>query len=424
MVNFTPEKQHTGFFEAWLYDQRMLWEGEFSSDSQYRVAQKIEDMMFEHRDDPVLRGAARKMFDYATSELGMDMEMMTVHGLDSTGHPADFPVIIPHGRGWLNVIKQDPTTVAIFGDRKAGKTVTSWTIAWELYSSLKETKEGVELHVFGDVDGICDSIKSYAEKEETPPDVKAFARCIRKHTDFTFPESTGRNQVIIFNEINEGITSKRGMARDNLEVALRSFRVRHEHRWMIMNIIRAPMIDVTLREAPIKIIHHCTRENFQYIVDTMEVPWKPFAYRSSSLGQGEGISMYTLMGHTIGERKGTTAIEGIEPHPPEWLLQCIESAKETELEHTDDIAFMQKDKDRIRKAPDGDVVQDQGFSIYRDKIREAQEVGRFPRVDLDKVYWVLMDYKGKHVPIKKACSKNGIAYQTLVDLRDEGLIEY
>lgn len=424
MTDRTPRRQHSGFYETWLYDQRMIWEGEFESDTRFQLAQKIEDMLLEHRDDRVLNEGAKEMFAFATGQLGMDMELMKVHGQDSTMHGTDFPVIIPHGRGWLSIIKQDPTTVAIYGDRKAGKTVTSWTIAWELYNSLKETKEGVEVHVFGDVDGISDSVKDYAVKDGTPDEVKRFAIAVQKHTDFEFPPITGRNQVIIYNEINEGITSKRGMATDNLEVALKSFRVRHEHRWMIFNVIRAMMIDVTLRESPVKIIHHCTQDNFRYIVDGFQDPWKPFGYRSSSLGQGEGIAIYSLMGHDVGGRKGTTAIEGIEPHPPDWLLQCIESSKETELEHADEVNFMKRDKDKVKKIPDGDVVKEQKFSIFRDKLREAQEIGRFPKIDLNKVYWTLMDYTARRIPIKKACSKNGIAYQTVLDLRDEGFIEF
>ena len=424
MTDRTPKRQHSGLFETWLYDQRMMWAGEFGSKSQFELAQKIEDMLFEHGESPVITSAAKTMFETATGQLGMDLEMMTVRGSDSSGKWRDFKIIIPHGRGWISIIKQDPTTIAIYGDRKAGKTVTSWTIAWELYNSLKETKEGVEIHVFGDVDGIANSVNEYASRETTPEEIKRFAIVIRKNDNFEFPPVTGRNQIIIYNEINEGVTSKRGMAADNLEVALKSFRVRHEHRWMIFNIIRAPMIDITLREAPVKIIHHCTRDNFQYIVNGMEDPWRPIAYRSSSLGQGEGIAIYSLMGQNVDGRKGTTAVEGMEPHPPDWLLQCIETSKETELEHVDEVNFMKRDKDRVKKIPDEDTIREQRFTIYRDKLREAQDMGRFPKIDLNKVYWTLMDYTARKIAIKKSCSKNGIAYQTILDLRDEGFIEF
>ena len=424
MTDHTPKRQHNGFYESWLFDQRMMWPGEFQSDAQFQMVQKIEDMLFEHRDDPVLKQGAMEMFDLAAGQLGMDLELMTVHGFDSEKRGVNYNVVIPHGRGWLSIIKQTPTTVAIYGDRMAGKTVTSWTIAWELYNSLKETKEGVEIHVFGDVDGISDSVKEYAGKEGTLDEVRKFSSAIQKHKDFRLPEVTGRNQVIIYNEINEGTTSKRGMAVDNLELALKSFRVRHEHRWMIFNIIRAPMIDITLRESPVKIVHHCTQDNFKYVIDGFQDPWKPFGYRSSSLGQGEGIAIYTLIGQDVDGRKGTAAIEGIEPHPPDWLLECIERSKETELEHVDEVEFMKRDKDRVRKAPDDEIIREQKFTIYRDKLQEAQKIGRFPKIDLNVIYWTMMDHTARRIPIKKSCSKNGIAYQTILDLRDEGFVEF
>lgn len=425
MTDRTPKNQHYGLYESYLYDQRMLWAGEFQNDHQFHLAQKIEEMLYTNWDNPILSAVAHKMFDYATSELGMDMEVMKVPGMNRLGKFRDYEFIVPYGSGWLSSIKREPTTISIYGDRHAGKTVTSWTIAWELFNALKETERGVEIHVFGDVDSICDSIKEYASKKDVPSAIKQFGLAIFKHTDFKFPEPGQRYHIIIYNEVTEGNTSKRGMASDNLELALRSFRVRHEGTWMIFNIIRDKMVDVTLREAPVRIIHHCTLDNQKYIREGLQKPWEPFAERSSSFRTGEGLAIYSLLGHETGnDRVGTNAVEGVETKPPDWLLECIEDSKKIEAQHVNDIAFMKKDKDRVRKAPDDDVIHDQGFSIYRDKIREAQEVGRFPRVDPDKVYWALMDYKGNHVPIKKACSKNGISYQTISDLRDEGLIEY
>ncbi len=338
---------HSNYEEHWLYDQRMLWPGQFKYREQFELAQKIEEIMLNSPDRPILQRFAEDRLRYANSSLGMNAEVMEI-----SGYQRKYKIILPHNSGVMSIIKADPTTVAIFGDRKGGKTTTSWTISWELYNSLKETREGVEVHVFGDVDAITQSLKSYSQKPNVPQEIVQFAESVTEHKDYEMPEITGRNQIIIYNEVGESTSSKRGMASENLEIVLRSLRVRHERRWMIHNIIRPQTVDITLREAPIKIIHHCTQDNMASIENGMRDPWKSFAWRTSGLRPGQAIAIYSLLGYQAPEKIYTTAVDFYGPHPPMWLMDVIQAGKTLEVKHADEIEFMRPHK-RIEKKTSG-----------------------------------------------------------------------
>ena len=408
---------HSNYEEHWLYDQRMLWPGQFNYREQYDLAQKIEEVLLNSSKMPILQKFAEDRLRYVNSNLEMNVEVMEING-----YQRNYKILIPHNSGVMSIIKADPTTVAIFGDRKGGKTTTSWNISWELYNSLKETKEGVEIHVFGDVDAITQSLKSYSKRTDIPSEIIRFAESVTEHTDYVMPEITGRNQIIIYNEVGESTSSKRGMASENLEIVLRSLRVRHERRWMIHNIIRPQTVDITLREAPIKIVHHCTQDNMASIENSMRDPWKPIAWRTSSLRPGQAVAIYSLLGYQAPDRIYTTAVDFYEPHPPQWLMDVIQAAKSLEVRHADEIEFMRpRGEGKSRKIPKGDIIKDEKFTIYIKAIVESKE---FPYVDITSVYWTLVDWKIKHIPIKEACSKNHIAYRTIRGLEDKGFIEY
>ena len=411
-TDLSSNQGHSGYEEHWLYDQRMLWPGQFQYREQHDLAQKIEEMLLDSQDKPILQQFAMDRLRYAKAHLEMDLELLRIEG-----YQRSYQIILPHSTGVMSIIKQDPTTVAVFGDRKGGKTVTSWNIAWVLYNSLKETKEGVEVHVFGDADAITKALKSYATRTDIPFEAIRFAEAVTEHTDYEMPEITGRNQVIIYNEVGESTSSKRGLASENLEIVLRSLRVRHERRWMIHNIVRPQTVDITLREAPIKIIHHCTQDNMASIENMMRDPWKPIAWRTSGLRPGQAISIYSLLGYQVPEKIYTTAVDFYSPLPPQWLLDVIQASKGLEIEHADEIEFMrQKGKDR--KMPKGDIIRDQAFTLYVKAIRE-----NYPRVNVEDIYHFLIDWRVKHISKAEATSKNHTTRLTVDDLIDEGLIE-
>jgi hypothetical protein len=414
IADLSGSQGHYGFEEHWLYDQRMLWPGQFTYKEQYDLAHNIEEKLLEFYDKPILRRFLLDRLEFAKFQLGMEMELLEVQGYDRT-----YDLILPHSTGVMSIIKQDPTTVAIFGDRKSGKTVTSWNIAWELYNSLKETKEGVEVHVFGDADAITKALKEYTKRVDAPVEAVRFANVVEEHRDYVMPETTGRNQVLIYNEVGESTSSKRGLATENLEIVLRSLRVRHERRWMIHNIIRPQTVDITLREAPIKIIHHCTQDNMASIENMVRDPWKPFAWRTSGLRPGQAVAIYSLLGYQVPEKIYTTAVDLYFPKPPLWLLDVIQAAKGMEIEHANEIEFMRNREGKQSKMPKGDVIRDQAFTLYVKSIRD-----NYPRINVENVYHVLVDWQVRHITKTEACAKNHISITTITDLIDEGFIQF
>lgn len=399
----------------WLYDQRMLWPGQFPLRKMYEVVSNAEEILLQSRNNPLRYSYAENMVGYLNAFMGQRIELKEI-----SLYGQKYPVLMPHGNGVLAAIKQDPTTVAVFGDRKGGKTTTSWNLAWELYSSLKETKEGVEVHVYGDVDAITLSLKTYAKRQDADPKAGRFAGTVIEHPDYELPEITGRNQVIIYNEVGESTSSRRGMATKNLEISLRSYRVRHERRWMINNIIRPQSVDITLRESPIKIIHHSSLDNMSALEEMVKEPWRPFIWHTAGLSIGHALSIYSLMNYNDPgkmDKTYTTAVDLYDPHPPKWLLSVIETGKSMELQHADEIEFM-KPRDERRKER-GNIIKDQSFTFFKKKASEE-----FPRTDMENIYRYLMDRFGKGLKNSKALKKNHISYHTIKDLEDLGYIKY
>jgi hypothetical protein len=415
MTTDLTSSNHSNYWEHWLYDQRMLWPGQFKYREQYELAQKIEENLLKFYDKPILQRYMEDLLRFANANLDMDIEVLEING-----YQRNYKILLPHTSGVMSIIKADPTTVAIFGDRKGGKTTTSWNIAWELYNALKETKEGVEVHVFGDVDAITQSLQLYSRRAGISPEIVRFANVVEEHRDYEMPEITGRNQIIIYNEVGESTSSKRGMAKENLEIVLRSLRVRHERRWMIHNIIRPQTVDITLREAPIKIIHHCTQDNMASIENTMRDPQKPIAWRTSALRPGQAIAIYSLLGYQASDKIYTTAIDFYEPHPPGWLMDVIQAGKSLEIQHADEIEFMKpRGEGKQSKMPKGDVINDQAFILYVKSIRE-----NYPRVKVENIYHFMIDWQVKHIPKYKARLNNHVDSRTIDDLIDKGFIQF
>ncbi|MEM3192982.1 MAG: hypothetical protein QW292_13045 [Candidatus Parvarchaeota archaeon] len=407
--NLLNERAHLGYEDHWLYDQRMLWPGQFGSVTQYQLMKSLENMLYIYPTG-LMHDYALQRLAWIRTNLGLRFEILRVQGLKRT-----YEIILPWSNGVMSIIKKDPTTIAIFGDRKAGKTVTSWFLAWELYASLKETKEGVEIHVYGDADAISKTLIEYSARSDIPDAVKGFANVVTEHKDYEMPEITGRNQIIIYNEVGEATSSRRGLAKENLEIVLRSLRVRHERRWMIFNIIRPQTVDVTLRESPIKIVHHCTQDNMASIEAMVREPWRPIAWRTSALRPGEAIAIYSLLGYQVPDKIYTTAVDLFAPRPPRWLLDVIERSKTYEVAHADEIEFM---RHREIKMPKEDVIIDQTYEY--DVVRSRKE---FQKVSPEKVWKVLMDWKVRGEGKKKAAEKNGIALKTLNRMIEAGIIK-
>jgi len=413
MVDLFSNQSHGNFMEHWLYDQRMLWPGQFAYRDEFEYVQIAEEQLLRNRGNRNMERLWLHKLKFGKA-FGIDIEVLPVSLFDQD----PYYIVLPHSTGVMSIIKQDPTTVTVYGDRKAGKTVTSWTIAWELYNSLKETKEGVEIYVAGDADAITKALKAYSKRVDAPPEVVRFANVIQERTTYEMPESTGRNQVLIYNEIGEDVSSKRGMARENLEITLRSMRVRHERRWMIFNVIRPQLIDISLRESPIQIFHHSTKDNMASLENMVKDPWKPIMWTTSGLRPGEALAIYSLLGYQVPEKVYTTAIDKFSPKPPAWLLDVIQAAKGMEIEHANEIEFMRNRGGKQSKMPKGDVIRDQAFTLYVKSIRD-----NYPRINVEDVYHFLIDWQVRHLSKRTACTNNHVHVETVNELIREGFIQ-
>ena len=73
------------------------------------------------------------------------------------------------------------------------------------------------------------------------------------------------------------------------------------------------------------------------------------------------------------------------------------------------------------RIPEGDILKEKEFILHVNAIKES---GDYPHVSIDSVYWAMMDWKVKHIPIMESCSRNHIAYQTILDLKNDEFILY
>ena len=409
---------HSDFMEHWLFDQRNLWPGQFRTRKQFETAQEIEELLNEFNDKPYLQMALDNQMQIAR-ETGMRFEILTVPGFDR-----NYKVLIPYSDGVTSIIRNEHTTVVQFGDRHAGKTVGAWTMAWEEYTSLKETEQGVEIYFMGEVDAITNSLKNFASSLHTTQEIRKFADSITKRRTADLPPITDKNQIDIFNEVTETTFSLKGALNDAIEIALHSERVRHEARWMYFNSPRIQALNINFRESPNQLFYHLTRDNMKYAEEMVRDPWKPIMYLTSMLRIGQSLAIYSLLPYKDPEdpdRAYTTAIDFFEPHPPAWLLDVIEGAKAIELKHLGEVQFMRRDDARKKwTVPDKDVIQEEKF-VFR--LKDAMNSGKFPGADWNAVYGAVVDWKQMGLSKRKACEANKISMNTLITLEKKRFLQ-
>ena len=410
---------HSDFMEHWLFDQRNLWPGQFRTRKQFELMQKMEEQLNGMEGRPIMQKYLEKVTEVTRNVLGIKYEVIEVNGYNR-----NYKVIIPYSDGLMSIIRQNPTTVVQFGDRKAGKTVGVWTMAWEEYNSLKETEEGVEIYFMGEADAITNSLKNYASSLHSTNEIRKFSDHIIKRRTAELPEFTGKNQIDIFNEITETTSSYKGMLNDAIEIALHSERVRHEGRWMFFNAPRIPALNINFRESPNQLFYHLTKDNMKYAEEMVRDPWKPIIYLTSMLKIGQSLSIYSLLPYKDPEdpdRTYTTAIDFFEPRPPAWLLDVIEGAKAIELKHLGEVQFMRRDDARRKwTVPDKDVIQEEKF-VFR--LKDAMNSGKFPGADWNAVYGAIVDWKQMGLSKRKACEANKISMNTLITLEKKRFLQ-
>ena len=122
---WTTEKEQEHFYMA--YETRKIWAGSVTHYSVYRLFLELEEMM---KNKMITIDQAKKIIDtYHQKWPSMEYRAKVV---DAWG----WGIIVPYGIGLERVITEYPQSVAIIGDVRSGKTVTSWTLIWKLCNQL------------------------------------------------------------------------------------------------------------------------------------------------------------------------------------------------------------------------------------------------------------------------------------------------
>ncbi len=218
-------------------------------------------------------------------------------------------VIIPRSRDELmKVFMAYPQLMAIIGNRHAGKTITSWTIALDFL----ERKENAKLYIYGDVDGLGEQII----KERPDLDERII---IKK--DYSLPPKDGKDKIVVYNEIGESLISKRALSTSNLEANLQAFRSRHLRTWVIYNVIRLSSLEGVLREtADIKMFKWLSPELISNAMMNLPKAWGELLKITASLNINENLVIAPVQGKGV-------KIFLHETNPPVWLLEAHRKAK-------------------------------------------------------------------------------------------------
>ena len=208
----------------------------------------------------------------------------------------------------LRIFTQYPQLMAILGNRQAGKTITSWTIAL----NFLEKKENARLYVYGDVDGLgAQIIRKKSELEER----------IVIRDDYRLPPKDGQDKIVIYNELSPEIISKRALSSSNLEANLQAFRSRHLKTWVIYNVIRFSSLESVLREtADIKMFRWLSPELIANAVQHLPKAYGELLKIAATLSINEGLVFAPVQG------KGVKLFLH-DTNPPKWLLEAHRRAK-------------------------------------------------------------------------------------------------
>ena len=219
-------------------------------------------------------------------------------------------VIVPISKNELmRAFLQYPQIIAIIGNRHAGKTVTSWTIAIQAMQKLPDAT----LYVYGDVDGIGEQVM------KLKPELGE--RIILKES-YNLPPLDGKRKIVLYNELASPLLSKKAISNENVELNLQALRSRHLNTWIIYNVIRSGLLESTLREtADIKIFKWTTSELLENAMRYMPKGYSELLKICVKLNRNEGLVFAPVEGEG-------TKIFIHHTNPPEWLLMAHRRAKE------------------------------------------------------------------------------------------------
>jgi hypothetical protein len=408
--------------EAWLFDQRNLWPGQFADRGIYEMIRLKEEQLLRGK---ALGKVSTEHFEKFIRDLSTRYPKWFEGGkiIDSY----NYSVFLPYSQGVFQIIKLQSTHIVIFGDWGTGKTISAWTIAYILWHYLREIGEGCEIHVWGDADALVETIKTEAAKTGDA-ELIAFANDLEEHleppSEETWPKST-KKKIMIFNEMNEEGNSRRFMSTANIQLAMKIWKERHSGEYPIFNVITPTSLDLILRGGPVRIYHHTSLDNTLALERLLPPSWRCIADETTQLREGEAIAIYSLYPYTKkhkGSENLSTAIDIVRIIPPPWLLEMVKLAKFREAEHGLKITYASKSRKGKKEKKE---VQNPDIWYSKKKwfhIDYAEGRRRHPRLNFKKVLEVATEWIENGVPINVACADIGIGVSTIKALVNEKIL--
>ena len=308
---WATEKERERYY--WAYETRKIWAGSVDHYSPYEMFLEMEFMLKNRIID--IQQAQKVLDTFADKFPKMEYRARVVNAWG-------WGIVIPYGHGIEKIMTEIPQSIAIIGDVRSGKTVTSWTLLWKLWNHLGQS---AEIHVYGDIDNITGGLLKLQEKGDANYELVKFVGSIIAHDDYKTPgiPEEGVPQIILYNELGEQLLSKKATSNENIEINLQAFRRRHTKRWIIYNVVREASLEAVLREtSQIKIFRPMYGELLDKLLKNAPRSWLPALREIPKLSNREGLCIYPTMRQGGGE-----VMEIYETEAPSWFWKAKDLAE-------------------------------------------------------------------------------------------------
>ncbi len=308
---WSTEKERDHFY--WAYETRKIWAGCVDHHSAYEMFLEMEFMLKNRIID--IQQAQKILDTFAEKFPKMEYKAKVANAWG-------WGIVIPYGHGIEKIMTEIPQSIAIIGDVRSGKTITSWTLLWKLWNQLGQN---AEIHIYGDIDNITGGLLKLQEKGEANYELGKFMGSITAHDDYKTPgiPEEGVPQIILYNELAEQLLSKKATSTENIEINLQAFRRRHTKRWIIYNVVREASLEAVLREtSQIKIFRPMYGELLDKLLKNAPKSWLPALREIPKLSNREGLCIYPTMRQGGGE-----VMEIYETAAPSWFWKAKDLAE-------------------------------------------------------------------------------------------------
>ena len=237
------------------------------------------------------------------------LALKRLYGLDFAFMSKRHAIVLPNStRTVKDLFFTYPHMLLVEGARNAGKTITLWDFA---LSFLKRFDDGV-VYVYNDVDGLGDMIIGNVKKR--------YADRISIEDDGNPPPVNTTPKLALINEVSEKESSRRTLSGDHLDLAIRTFRLRHSKTWYISANIMHTFFGLDLRNSSdYKIFKWTTIDLAENIVKNSPKVYAPLVWKSLRLKAEEAYVV-------LPERGKGTYFGKMVTRPPDFLLELQNKA--------------------------------------------------------------------------------------------------